>query len=175
VIQIPWPPSLNAYYRKFRNHMVIAEAGRKYREAIKELIGPVTPRTQRLAVVMILCPPDRRRRDVDNFAKCVFDAFTKAGVWVDDSQIDFLCISRGGIVKDGVIFLAISDMEVIETEGLELVNKAATVAAQATPRGREAGGVESKARRSSADAGSEAQALIPRSTRSRKSSSSNVK
>lgn len=175
MIQIPWPPSLNAYYRKFRNHMVIAEAGRKYREAIKELIGPVTARTERLAVVMILCPPDRRRRDVDNFAKCVFDAFTKAGVWVDDSQIDFLCISRGGIVKDGVIFLAICGMDAIETEGLELVRSAAAVAARATPRGREPGGVESKRRRSNAVAGSEAQALTPRSMKWRKSSSSSVK
>ncbi len=175
MIQIPWPPSVNHYYRKFRNRIMIGAQGLKYREQIKQILGPMTPRTERLAVVMILFPPDRRRRDVDNYQKCVFDAFTKAGVWLDDSQVDLMCVARGDVVKGGVIFLSISGMDAVETEGIEIMKLAASVAARVTPRGREAGGVESKRRRSNAVAGSEAQALTPRSMKWRKSSSSNVK
>lgn len=39
--------------------------------------------------------PDRRRRDLDNILKALFDALTHAGLWLDDSQIDFISISRG--------------------------------------------------------------------------------
>lgn len=38
--------------------------------------------------------PDRRRRDLDNMPKALFDGLTHAGVWTDDSQIDDLRIVR---------------------------------------------------------------------------------
>lgn len=50
---------------------------------------------EHLYVEVILYPPDARRRDLDNYMKCLLDALTHAGVWEDDSQIDQLCIFRG--------------------------------------------------------------------------------
>lgn len=36
----------------------------------------------------------RPKPDVDNYAKAVLDAMTKAGVWLDDSQIGSLAITK---------------------------------------------------------------------------------
>lgn len=52
------------------------------------------PASARLRVVLILNPPDRRRRDVDNYSKGLLDAFTHAGIWADDEQIDELLIRK---------------------------------------------------------------------------------
>jgi len=41
-----------------------------------------------LEVQYVVFLPDRRRRDTDNFAKCIFDALTKCGAIEDDSLID---------------------------------------------------------------------------------------
>ena len=41
-----------------------------------------------LRCCLYFVPPDRRRRDLDNLYKCLFDALGHAGVYEDDSQID---------------------------------------------------------------------------------------
>lgn len=110
MIRIPFPPSVNHYYQRFRNHVSISKRGRDFRKSVVEILGPMTPRKGRLAVVLVLCPPDRRRRDIDNFQKGLFDALTKSGVWEDDSQVDFLCVIRGAIDRTGgSVLFAIED------------------------------------------------------------------
>lgn len=58
------------------------------------------PIKDRLRVIVTLNEKDKRRRDMDNYTKSVFDACTKNKVWEDDSQIDELLIRRGTINKD---------------------------------------------------------------------------
>ena len=41
-----------------------------------------------------LYPPDRRVRDIDNYAKSLIDALCQANIFVDDEQIDLLTIVR---------------------------------------------------------------------------------
>ncbi len=50
----------------------------------------------RVAVKMAVYPADRRRRDIDNYPKAVFDALTAAHVWEDDTIVDELHIVRKG-------------------------------------------------------------------------------
>lgn len=50
--------------------------------------------TGRLGVRCAICPPDNRRRDMDNAWKVISDACTRARVWVDDNQIDQLTLLR---------------------------------------------------------------------------------
>lgn len=77
--------------------MLISAKGRAYRA---EVIGVVLVARMklmlsgRLHVRLSLCPPDLRRRDVDNFSKALLDALTHAGVWLDDSQIDLMTVIR---------------------------------------------------------------------------------
>ena len=92
---LPWPPSVNTYYRAFRGRNILSKRGREYRVDALAAIGPVdTPLAGRLEVSLGLYPPDARRRDVDNYSKGVLDALTHAGVWVDDEQIDKLGVLK---------------------------------------------------------------------------------
>ena len=102
-LRLPYPPSVNQYYRKFRNTMVISERGRKFLKEVKLTVGAVTAQVGRLRVEIDVYPPDRRKRDIDNVCKATLDALAKAGVYQDDSQIDVLLITRMGIVSGGCL------------------------------------------------------------------------
>lgn len=65
----------------------------------------------RLALHIVAFPPDRRKRDLDNLPKGVLDTLTKAETWIDDSQIDDLRITRGHVVKGGMLHLYIQPSE----------------------------------------------------------------
>ncbi len=96
-LQLDYPPSTNTYYRSMRSgpmagRVIISEKGRNYRKRVQEQVGQVTPLAEKLSVDIVLCPPDRRRRDVDNCLKALLDSLTHAGVWNDDSQIKKLFI-----------------------------------------------------------------------------------
>ena len=86
-LELPWPPSLNHYYRHVGPRVLISRDGRKYREnvtAIARRTGHATFKCP-VQVELDLYPPDNRRRDIDNSQKSLLDALTCAGVYEDDS------------------------------------------------------------------------------------------
>lgn len=104
-VTLPWPPTVNTYYRNVKGKTLISEDGRAYRKAVADqvLVQRVKRQEGSLRVLIEAYPPDRRVRDLDNLLKATLDSLTKAGVWADDSQIDDLRIVRmptiGGMVK----------------------------------------------------------------------------
>lgn len=99
-LTLPWPPSTNTYYRNVMGKTLISAKGREYRAAVVEqvLIQRGAKRLGgRLIVAIEAHVPDKRRRDLDNLLKGTLDSLTHAGVWLDDSQIDSLTISRGPV------------------------------------------------------------------------------
>ena len=86
---LPFPPSGNRYYRHVGYRTLLSREGRAYRRQVCGLLaGRVgQPLSGPLDVELDLYPPDRRRRDWDNFQKAVWDALQHAGVYRDDSQI----------------------------------------------------------------------------------------
>lgn len=89
-IQLPWPPSINGYWRTFRNRQIISKRGREYRERVVEIVaalGSPCVGNGPLIVSEEFHPPTLRIYDLDNFRKAYRDALSHARVWYDDSQI----------------------------------------------------------------------------------------
>ena len=105
-ITLPWPPSVNTYWRNFDGRMIISARGREYRETVGDqmtLQKMVKHFRGQLKVEIEAFRPDKRRRDLDNLLKATLDGLAHAGVYEDDSQIVDLRIywakDIGGMLK----------------------------------------------------------------------------
>jgi len=103
ILTLPYPPSVNTYWRTFRGRMLISKKGRDYRSGI--LSEAVAGRwasfgSDLLSVSIKAYMPDARRRDIDNAFKAPLDALAHAGVYNDDSQIRRLSIENCGIDRE---------------------------------------------------------------------------
>jgi Holliday junction resolvase RusA-like endonuclease len=106
---LPWPISINAYWKsrviKIKGAAMastyVTAAGVKFQKnvlaAVIEQLGQHSPLHGRLCVTMRFYSPNARKYDISNFVKTTEDALTKARVWVDDEQIDEGHIYRGQI------------------------------------------------------------------------------
>lgn len=112
VLHLPFPPSVNHYYRHIGHCTLISRKGREYRQAVKDLLvdrgliemhGP-------LDVVVELYPPDLRRRDCDNAMKAIFDSMQHGGVYRDDSQIVRMEVWKRWRVKGGLAIVIIREL-----------------------------------------------------------------
>lgn len=123
-LTLPWPPSVNHYWRNFRGRVVISQEGRAFREDVRALLDPGAAATcqlggngprkppcgGRIALCMDAFPPDRRRRDLDNIQKSVIDAMQHAGMYQDDAQIDLLLTRRREVIKTGHVEIQLNEL-----------------------------------------------------------------
>lgn len=112
LLTMPYPPSANSYWRHptkgpLAGRHLLSEKGRDYRERVKGMFVGHAPLAGRLSVSIVMMPPDRRRRDIDNVLKATLDSLTHAGVWEDDSQIDRLHIQRSAVKPGGGLLVTV--------------------------------------------------------------------
>ena len=110
---LKYAPSLNSYYKHFRGRVTISQDGRDYTQHVKEVFeaAGVNFGDSKVRVTVDVYPPDRRRRDLDNLAKCLLDSVTKCSGWSDDSNINQLIFNRREMYKPGgKIELTIEEM-----------------------------------------------------------------
>jgi crossover junction endodeoxyribonuclease RusA len=117
--ELPYPPSINHYWRHFRGRTVISRGGRAFRDNVCSLLaagargggnGPrKPPMGGRIALAMDAFPPDNRRRDIDNIQKTAIDAIQHAGIYLDDSQVQLLISRRREVVSGGRLNVRIEE------------------------------------------------------------------
>lgn len=95
---LPYPPSANNHWIIARSRIILSGKGRKYRDvvsvALNEQGRPMQPISSPVRVEVLVYPPDRRKRDLDNVTKETADALQRNGVLEDDFLIDEWFIKR---------------------------------------------------------------------------------
>ena len=106
-LELPFPPSVNHYYRRVGPRTLISREGRAYREKVCSALAGIglTEIPGSLAMATEVYPPDRRRRDLDNTQKALGDSLEKAGAYRDDSQVDLLIVKRCEPVAGGAVIV----------------------------------------------------------------------
>lgn len=117
-LTLPYPPSVNHYWQtrvvrrgaRYLPQVYVSQDGQRYRAAVTRLLDGVPRFDGRLRVQVLLQPPDRRARDIDNVLKCLLDSLTAAGAWRDDSQVDSLLVVRGDLFDGGRVLVFVELM-----------------------------------------------------------------
>ena len=108
-LALPYPPSVNHYYRCVGNRMLISREGRKFRKHVCSILSlaKIRPLAGPLHIEIDVFPPDRRRRDLDNVQKSLLDALEHGGAYEDDSQIVKLVVEKHDPVRQGKVTVRI--------------------------------------------------------------------
>ena len=106
---LPWPPSVNRYYRHVGPRVLISREGRRYRTmVVSRLAGLFRKFTGKVLLALDCYPPDRRRRDLDNLLKSLQDALVNAGVLEDDSLVRRLEMEMLEPIPEGLVHVHIA-------------------------------------------------------------------
>ena len=117
ILNLPLPPSVNTYRTIFRGRMGISKAGRAFKEQVSDYVAEYrVPKlgAARLEMKVVLYPRDKRKQDIDNRIKALWDALADAGVFDNDEQIDILLVERGEIKKGGGALVMIDILDKIK-------------------------------------------------------------
>lgn len=115
-IEIPWPVAALSPNRKNGGHWAAVHAIKGRRMAGARMLTMLAmqqagfvPPVGSLPITATFCPPDKRRRDLDNLLAAMkpdFDGISQA-LGVDDQHFHPLILCRGEQVKDGRVVLEV--------------------------------------------------------------------
>ena len=106
-ITLPYPPSLNHYYRFVNGRVLISKKGRAYKEIVGHLLRNMVPAEGRVELSVEVFPKSKRKYDLDNLLKCLCDAL-QGGAYHDDSQIHKITMEKfEPIDKEGRVIVEI--------------------------------------------------------------------
>jgi crossover junction endodeoxyribonuclease RusA len=118
-IYLPYPPSINKYWRHVGFRTLISREGRRFRKHVIEILASLgcKPLQGPLAVKVEVYPPDNRRRDLDNILKALFDALGHGKAYYDDSQIVELHVKKYEVTPGGKVHVVLRQVEKGESDG----------------------------------------------------------
>tara|TARA_R110000796_G_scaffold88299_1_gene190021 strand:+ start:1454 stop:1837 length:384 start_codon:yes stop_codon:yes gene_type:complete len=103
-LELPYPPSVNSYWRANGHRRYISKEGVAFTEEVSLIVKNKNPRSfgdKQVAISVMIHPRSKRKFDLDNTLKAILDALMKAGMYDDDSQIEYIEIARGEAVDGG--------------------------------------------------------------------------
>lgn len=115
-LRLPWPPSANRIWRRGVGKTFLSPKYRAFKTDVAAIVWDLQRRHSikpicvnnknvlvagKIAVGIILHPPTRRNRDVDNCIKPILDALQSANVFADDADVWLIWAKRGSVVKGG--------------------------------------------------------------------------
>lgn len=108
-IILPFPPSINRLWRCVKGRTILSKDGRLWFADAADSVREQWPATvvTPVRVDILVIPPDKRKRDIDNLAKPCLDALVKGMALADDSLVDMLTIERRPSEKPGRVEIAI--------------------------------------------------------------------
>lgn len=109
-LELPYPPSVNSYWLANGKRRYISPAGVQFTKSVIQIVRENSVKSfgdKQVAINVMIHPRSKRRFDLDNTLKAILDSLQKAGVYDDDSQIEYIEIARGEQVEGGkaVIYL----------------------------------------------------------------------
>ena len=112
ILKLPYPPSVNTYWRRSRNATYISKKGQQFKQAVAEYVADTkVPKfgDAEIEVIIVIRPRSTNYMDIDNCAKAVLDSCQDAGVFDDDNQVWKLTIERGTPIKGGECVVIITN------------------------------------------------------------------
>lgn len=103
------PPSVNHYWETAGKRRFLSNRARDFHDLV-QLMVPAHRSTARLKLIVTFHFPNRQTRDIDNYLKATIDSLVKCGLCVDDEQFDELQVSRGEIIKGGLIKIKVLEI-----------------------------------------------------------------
>lgn len=117
-VELPFPPSANRLWRYVKiggvKRPILSAEARKYYETVAVIIRNYrqdVPSSASHRVDIGIMATDSRNRDIDNVAKPILDALTKARLWTDDSTVDELVLRRLPVRRGaGCVVVSVEEM-----------------------------------------------------------------
>lgn len=108
-LDLPFPVSVNAMYRNVRG--VGRVKSKRYKAWIDEANAMNMGKTMHQTtgpfdVEIVVGRPDKRKRDLDNLAKCILDLAVSGGLVEDDHLMNSLKMEWSNTMKGAVLYLS---------------------------------------------------------------------
>ena len=107
-LNLPWPPTVNHYWKlKSNGGRYIGAAGVKFRAEVKTAAHGLHNLAGKVEICIRANPPDKRRRDLDNILKSLFDALQHAHLIGDDFNVEAFSVRRLPVIEGGRVTVTI--------------------------------------------------------------------
>ena len=114
-LELAYPPTANTMFpTNKQGRRFLSPKGKTYRQGVYadvlEQHGIFKPLQGPLRVTVDFYVPDKRKRDLDNLFKALFDALKHANVYMDDQQIVQIHAFKREVVKGGRCELLLEEL-----------------------------------------------------------------
>ncbi len=116
VLNLPLPPTVNHYLKSSGFRRYLSKEAIQFKQQVADYVSEYKlPKlgTARIEMHITIYFANKRRQDLDNRVKALWDALggNGAGIFDDDEQIDILMVQRGEIKKGGGCLVLIQEIE----------------------------------------------------------------